>query len=63
MEDSTMKVNIYVTEDVSDEERKLISQLLGVRQATRDQLKEFMWTNGSQWRDKLGVTAPDEDLI
>jgi hypothetical protein len=62
-----MKVNIYITEDITDEERKQISELLGVRQASRDQLKEFMWTNGESWRSKLnGAPAPepaDDDLI
>lgn len=48
-----MKVNVYVTEDVSDEERKQISDLLGVKLATRDQLKDFLWANGKNWREAL----------
>lgn len=58
-----MKVNIYVTEEVTDEDRKEISRILGVKQATRDQLKEFLWEHGSGWRSKLGPTAQMEDLI
>lgn len=56
-----MKVNLYITEDISDDERKMISDLLGVKLATRDQLKEFMWTNGSGWRDKL--VRPDLNMM
>jgi hypothetical protein len=56
----TMKVNVYVTEDVSDAERKQISAVLGVKQATRDQMKEFLWTHGANWRTAL---APSEDEL
>jgi hypothetical protein len=49
-----MKVNVYVTEDVTDAERKKISELVGVKQATRDQLKEFLWSHGKGWRAALG---------
>ena len=52
-----MKVNLYITEDISDDERKAISEALGVKLASRDQIKEFMWTNGSSWRAKLGATT------
>lgn len=56
-----MKVNIYVTEEVTDAERKEISQLLGVKQATRDQLKEFLWQHGKPWREQLSPLLPVED--
>ena len=54
-----MKVNVYVTEDVTDAERKEISELLGVKLATRDQLKEFLWNNGAKWRYALGAIVPE----
>lgn len=56
-----MKVNIYVTEEVTDAERKEISALLGVKQASRDQLKEFLWEHGRAWRESLSPLLPEPD--
>lgn len=58
-----MKVNVYETVEVTDEDRKKISNLLGVRQATRDQLKEFLWQHGKDWREKMSSGDDLESLI
>lgn len=67
-----MKVSVYQTIEVSDEQRKEISKLLGVKQATRDQMKDFLWKHGENWGEKLAlqssgqeqaVTAELDDLI
>jgi hypothetical protein len=77
-----MKVNIYETVEVTDEQRVqlgalLDSQLKPKRQATRDELKEFIWTHGVDWDQELTnrysdefhesntepTPEPDEDLI
>lgn len=64
MKGSTMRVGIYESVEVSAEQRKAISVTLGVKNATRDQLKEFIWKWGEQWPLKvLGDTTPDEDLL
>lgn len=71
-----MKVNIYETVEVSDEQRVQIARLADgdgakKRQATRDEIKAFVWENGSTWdmtlRDLInqgGTEEPeaDEDL-
>ena len=44
-----MKVNIYETVDISDEQRKRIAEMLGQKTATRDDLKAFVWQHGSDW--------------
>lgn len=44
-----VKVGIYESVDVSDEQRKAIAKTLGQKTATRDDLKEFIWKYGQQW--------------
>lgn len=73
-----MKVNIYETVEVTDEQRVQLGALLDnqikpKRQATRDELKEFIWTHGVDWDQELtdrysdefheSNTEPDEDLV
>lgn len=53
-----MKVNIYETVEVTDEQRvKLGATIDGKvkpkRQATRDELKEFIWEHGKDWEQEL----------
>lgn len=70
-----MKVNIYETVEVSDEQRVQIARLLDddgakKRQATRDEIKAFVWDHGIQWADVLAGRTPgpvdeepEEDLL
>lgn len=64
-----MKVNIDKTVQVSDEQRKQIAAFLGDsgskrRDATRDEVKEFIWRFGSSWESVLaGDEDEGEDLI
>lgn len=76
-----MKVNIYETVEVSDEQRVQIARRIDdegakKRQATRDEIKAFIWEHGSGWADVLEGNDPgtyeddgedllgdDEDLI
>jgi uncharacterized Zn finger protein len=58
-----VKVNIYETVEVSDEQRVQIARLQDgdgakKRQATRDEIKTFVWEEGSNWEDALD--APPE---
>lgn len=53
-----MKVNIYETVEVSPEQRKFIAALIDgpdskKRDATREELKEFVWTHGAGWESRL----------
>lgn len=53
-----MKVNVYQTVEVSDEQRVMLGALIdGVttpkRQAARDEIKEFVWENGADWEVAL----------
>lgn len=54
-----MKVNIYETVEVSDEQRKQIAAVIDKtlegkrRQATRDELKQFVWERGADWEISL----------
>lgn len=57
-----MKINIYQTVDVSDEQRVAIARLLDPagskkRQATRDEMKAFIWLQGEEWEVALGDGA------
>jgi hypothetical protein len=63
-----MKVNIYETVEVSDEQRIQIADLadrkVSKRQATREEIKDFIWTEGSGWELSLealhrNFTKPD----
>lgn len=72
-----MKVNIYETIEVSDAQRVALARQIDgdgakKRQATRDEIKEFVWQHGIRWEDVLeGRENPqsedepetDEDLI
>lgn len=69
-----MKVNIDKTLEVTDEQRKEIAAVLDGegakrRDATRDEMKEFIWTHGANWENVLigsdvdDQSEPDEDLI
>jgi hypothetical protein len=53
-----MKVNIYETVEVSDEQMNAIARvkdgaMAKKRRATRDEAKEFIWSVGSDWADHL----------
>lgn len=70
-----MKVAIEQTVEVSDEQRKMIALKKDgpgakKRDATRDEMKEFIWARGSEWAQWLegdiGTEldpAEEEDLI
>lgn len=72
-----MKVNIYETVEVSDEQRVEIARAIDdagakKRQATRDEIKAYIWEHGSGWANVLSgepVDSPgepeddDEDLL
>lgn len=53
-----MKVNIYETVEVSDEQRVEIARRIDdagskKRQATRDEIKSFIWEHGARWESVL----------
>lgn len=53
-----MKVNVYETVEVSDQQRIMIAQLLDEkltpkRKATRAEMKTFVWDQGSEWATAL----------
>jgi len=52
-----MKVNVYQTIEVSDEQRVQLADVLdgktSKRQATRDEIKEYAWSHGASWSDDL----------
>lgn len=52
-----MKVNLYKTFVVTDEQRVQIANLadgkVTKRRAHRDEVKDFLWENGNQWDQKL----------
>ena len=54
-----MKFNVYVTQEISDEERVKLAIVLDhgkkhpKRSATRDEIKSYAWKNGSMWREDL----------
>jgi hypothetical protein len=71
-----VKVNIYETVEVSDEQRVEIARHIDgdgakKRQATRDEIKAYVWEHGSRWAEVLdgsleprdGDAPEDEDLL
>lgn len=54
-----MKVNIYETVEISDEQRVQLAVVLDEgkvkpkRQATRDEIKDFIWSEGESWATAL----------
>lgn len=72
-----MKVNIYETVEVSDEQRVQMAAVLDgtgakKRIANREEIKSFVWSNGQNWEAALdnaytGEPEPDDqdddDLI
>lgn len=65
-----MKVNIYETVEVSPEQRKAIAARIDdagakKRDATREELKSFVWEHGASWADVLEgkeqTSEPAED--
>lgn len=74
-----MKVNIYETVEVSDQQRTDLARLLDgdgakKRIATRDEIKAYIWLKGNGWdidlQDEVDKLAPaaaddptDDDLI
>lgn len=58
-----MKVNIYQTEHVTDEQRRQIAALVDVEQgldvaaqkrlAERQEVKDYVWGHGSKWAEDL----------
>ncbi len=70
-----MRVNVYQTVEVTDEEREKIATVLHGQphegktpQATRAEIKEYVWANGSDWEAVLEaeyaylLSFPGEDL-
>lgn len=66
-----MKVAVYETMEISDEERVAIAALLDgdgakKRKASAGEMKAWLWEQGANWRSALGtgdVSEPDEDLL
>jgi hypothetical protein len=70
-----MKVNIYETVEVNDEQRKAIAATIDdadarPRQATRDEIKGYVWEHGRHWETVLNgdlieanEPAPDDDEL
>lgn len=73
-----MKVNLYETVEVSNEQRVKLGRLLDGTQAkkriaTRDELKAYIWQHGQAWDVQLedecdqqmpsGAELDDNDLI
>ena len=67
-----MKVNIYETIEISGEDRLRLGAVLSGQQkpkynATRDEIKQFVWENGEGWEDALTeafnekFSAPEEE--
>lgn len=61
-----MKVNVYQTVEFSDQQRVTLARLLDgpdgkKREATRDEIKTFLWEHGRHWEANLGVPAVQED--
>lgn len=54
-----MKVNIYETVEVTDEDRKRVAAILGQKNATREELKAFIWQHGAKWQSALST---DEEV-
>ena len=52
-----MKVNLYKTVQVSDEQRKQMGAVIDnnpkLRAATRDEIKTYIWDSGSRWDEAL----------
>lgn len=53
-----MRVNIYETVEISDEQRVQLGAVLDgrvkpKRQATRDEIKNYVWDRGSSWDSDL----------
>lgn len=51
--EAAMKISIYQTIEITDEQRKEIGALLGVKWPSRDQLKDFFWRHGENWQAAL----------
>ncbi len=63
-----MKVNVDKTIEFSDEQRKAIALYIDgpgskKREATRDEMKTFLWDNGSNWEDILDGPATDGTYV
>lgn len=61
-----MKVNIYETVEITDEQRVALAREIDgdgakKRQATRDEIKDFVWTEGRNWASVLDGTNEPED--
>lgn len=56
-----MKVSVYQTIEITDEQRKEIGKVLGVKWPDRDQLKEFFWTHGASWEEKLALQSSGQE--
>lgn len=52
-----MKVNVYETVEVNDQQRIMIAQVLDEeltkRKASRAEMKTFVWDQGSEWATSL----------
>jgi hypothetical protein len=52
-----VKVGIYETVEVSDEQRAEIAKVLGQKTASRDDLKAYIWRHGELWALDLGAAS------
>lgn len=52
-----MRVSIYQTVEVSDEQRKAMAEVTGRKAITRDQMKDFIWSVGEDWALHLDSPA------
>ena len=58
VKEEIMRVNIYETIEISDEQRLMLGAILSGQQkpkynASRDEIKRFVWENGIEWEDAL----------
>lgn len=59
-----MKVKLSETVEVTDEQRTAIGEMLGKKQASRDECRDFIWRSGRDWALLLNRTPEFmEDLI
>lgn len=63
-----MKVNIYETVEVTDAERYAMGAFFDGpdakrRQATRDEMKEFIWIYGKGWKAALTGEPQGQDAV
>jgi hypothetical protein len=56
-----MKVKISETVEVTDQQRADIGRLLGKKQATRDECRDFIWKHGADWANLVARASEYQD--